>query len=615
MMTATSRAALLSLVLAACAVSAGADPVPAPAPGPAPKTDYLVYVLFRDPLQPAAAPDHLDPIYGLAGDLRAELERLGAKVEKSGKFDTPTPDGGSRANEITVYRASWSADEYARASALGRGQALLQLKIEPASAPAAPGAVRRRANAPASEADVVAERVRKQLDIAIPKDLLRGDGLPFDGAASRDAIADDYARAASRLGVPVRSLPSDPKELARLLHAQPAPPKPAPTQVPPPSALPYDVLVEKAAAAHGVDPEVLRGLLFASQGYSGGFSRTTGLHGPLGLSLATGRDYGLNGRTIDDPAANIDAGAAYFKRLQQMFGGDLSRSVAAFYCGSGAVRASRGVPADCQGYLSQFYLAYQNGAAWAIDHNAPRQRRPVVPPAPVTPVGAAERAVREDATAAVRGDTPPNRPWQSRKIPSGLLSKIAAAVSENPFDKSVKLDQAIFTGLVWAEGGYSPENKSPNEWGAVGPTQVTYSGAAPHCKEVGPKGRWIYDWKGISSWSGRKNVDCGAKVFYDRIQWTSGKDPIIGLALYNTQQKHWQRIISRNKVPPFPETVAYVVRAAAVACSISGRTILTQDHFEGASALKLAKAEEKRLIRDEWPSEGNAFGPDCRIFK
>jgi len=597
----TSRALwamLASLSLAGGASAAG------PAPGE-PKTDYRVYVLLRDPAKEAAGPDR-------AAELRARLEALGAQPERSGTFETPTLDGGARGNRIDVYRASWTQDEYERAVALARGADPAQVRVEPAAAPA-----RRtpRAAPPPSAADVVAERVRRQIGIAIPSAMLRGDGLPFDGATPRDAVADDYSRAAARLGVPVRALPKDPAELARLLHAQTAPPRQPPTVVPPPSALQYDVIVERIAAEKGVDPEVLRGLLFASQGYSGGFARTTGLRGPMGLSLATGRDYGLDGRTIDDPAANIAAGAEHLKKLRLMFGGDLSRTVAAFYCGSGAVRRSRGIPPECQGYLSQFYLAYQNGAAWAIDHNAPRRRRPVAPPEPVTPPQAVGRAAREDAVAAVRGDTPPNKEWKSRKVPSGLLDKIAAAVSQNPFDPNVKVDAAVFTGLVWAEGGYSPGNKTPNEWGAVGPTQVTYSGAEPHCRETGRKGRPIFDWKGISAWNGRKNVDCGAKVLYDRTQWTASKDPIIGLALYNTQEKHWQRIIARDKVPPFPETVAYVVRAAAVACARSGKRILTPEHFENKTALRLAQAEERRLVRDEWPCEGNAFDPACRVFR
>ncbi|MBI3563625.1 MAG: lytic transglycosylase domain-containing protein [Elusimicrobia bacterium] len=551
-MAPSPRSVLAVLAVALCAASARAA-VPAAADA---KTEYRVYLLAREAKTPSSTPDRADPIWGLVADLRREIERLGAKVEKTGTFNTPTPEGGERANEVTVLSASWTKEELERARALGRG--------------------------------------------------------------ADHSVADDYSAAAMRLGVTLKALPDDPAELARRLKAQPAPAR-APAAVPPaptaPGALQFDAFVEKEAARTGVDPEVLRGLIFAAQGYSGGFARTTGLHGPMGLSMATARDLGLDRRGVEDPAANIAAGADYYKKLLAMFGGDKSRAVAAFYCGSGAVRQSRGIPPDCSGFVSQFYLSYQNGAAWAIDRNAPRRRRPASVQEPVSRPAAVGRAAREDATAAVRGDTPPNREWTSKRMPDSLIAKVLAAASRNPFDPSVKLDASIFMGLVWAEGGYSSENKHPNAWGAVGPAQVTYSGAAPHCMETNAKGKKVYDWKGISDWSGRKNVDFGAKVYYDRIQWTATKDPIIGLALYNTQQKHWQRIISRNQVPPFPETVSYVMRAAHVACSRTGVQLLTPEHFEGGTAQRLARAAERQLERDEFPYEKIDVDPACTVFR
>jgi|GEM_PF-4849881 len=597
-----------SAVLLAAALFA---PLRAAADDPG-KADYVIYVLARDPLTPAA-PDRADPSFAALGDVRARLEALGAKLDKQGRFDTPTLDGGTRGNEVVVYRASWTADERARAEELSGGADLVSVRIEPAAAPAR---ARARAGAPPSAAEAAAARVRAQIGIALPPALLRGDGRAFDGSATRDAIADDYSRAAAKLGVPVSSLPRDPASLSRLLSAAPPPAAKRTPAPPPPLATTYSLgsITERVAAQKGLDPEILRGLLFASQAYSGGFARSSGLRGPMGLSLQTGRAYGLDAQTIEDPEKNIAAGADLFKSLMRMFGGDLSRSVAAFYCGSGAVRRNGGIPSECAGYLAQFYLSYQNGSAWAIDHNAPRRARPVEPQEAVSPAGAVGRALREGGTAAITGDAPPNKPWRSSKTPPELIARIATAVTQNLFDRGVKLDPDVFLGLVWAEGGYSPDNRRPNPWGAVGPTQVTYSGAEPHCKEINEKGRSYFDWRAISTWNNRKNVDCGAKVFYDRIQWTASKDPIIGLALYNTQAQHWDRIISRNRVPPFPETVDYVVRAAMIACVRSGRMILSPDHFENARAQKLARAEERRMIRSEFPADGNAFDPACRVF-
>lgn len=596
--------------LAFSVVTAAAAVPPAPV-----KTEYRIFLLARDPKVELAAPEHADPIFGLIGDLRQKIESMGAKVEKKGSFETPTADGGARGNEVTVWTASWTKAQYDEAAGLAKGIDLIQLRIEPAAKPAA-----RPGKQPLSAAGIVAERVRAQIGIALPPAMLTGDGLPFDGSRKRDSVAADLVAAASRLDLPLSELPRDRAALARLYKANPAPPRPAAVTVPSPKppagaeSLKYDAYILKAAADTGVDADILRALMFASQGYADGFAKVTGLHGPMGLSRATGRDYGLKGSALDDPAANIAAAAKYFKSLHLMFGSNLSRSAAAFYCGSGTVRRSRGIPSDCAGYLAQFYLAYQNGAAWAVNHDAPRYQRPVVVPTPVSRPAAVIQAGREDAVAAVRGDTPPNRPWHSRIMPQVLIDRIVSAIDHNTFDSSVSIDPSIVVGLSWAEGGFSSGNKKPNAWGAVGPMQVTYSGAHPHCREKNSKGKLIYDWKGISQWNGTKNVECGVKVIYDRTQWTAHHDPIIGLALYNTQQKHWKRIIERNKVPPFPETVAYVMRAATIACARSGKMLLTKEHFENARALQLARAEEKHLVRDEFPYEGNELPPECRIF-
>jgi hypothetical protein len=583
-----------------------------------PKTDYRIYLLARDPVNPIAITDRADPSAGIVGDLKSQLEALGAKVEKTGSFDTPTLTGGARGNDVVVYTASWTKADYDKAAALGRGVDLVQVRIEPAAAAAAPRNGKRAVVAPSEAADLVAARVNQQLGFEVPKALLQGDGLPFDGGTradgsiTRDAVAEDYSRAASRLGVSVAALPKDAAQLQKLLTAAPARKTAAPPPLP--STVTNASIAESVGAAKGVDPEILRALQFASQSYMGGFGRSSGLHGPMGLSMAAGRDYGLNAKTIDDPQANIAAGADHFNALMKMFGGNLSRSVAAYYCGSGAVRQSRGIPADCAGFVSQFYLSYQNGSSWALDHNAPRRQRPVIPPDAVSPLAATGRAAREDGAALIQGDTSPNRSWHSQRMPAELLDEVtrAATSGQNSFDKSVSVDPAIFTGLVWAEGGYSPGNKRPNVWGAVGPVQVTYSGAAPHCKETNAQGQTVFDWKAISNWQSPKNVECGAKVFYDHIQETQTKDPIIGLALYNTQARWWPEIIRTNKVPAFPETVNYVTRAAIVACSQNGKMILTPDHFK-SNALGLARKAEKSMI-GELASEGNSFNPACRVF-
>jgi soluble lytic murein transglycosylase-like protein len=64
----------------------------------------------------------------------------------------------------------------------------------------------------------------------------------------------------------------------------------------------------------------------------------------------TARSLGADAR---DMASNIDGGAAYLARMMRMFDGDISRALAAYNAGPGAVIKFGGIPpySETQGYV------------------------------------------------------------------------------------------------------------------------------------------------------------------------------------------------------------------------------------------------------------------------
>ena len=124
-------------------------------------------------------------------------------------------------------------------------------------------------------------------------------------------------------------------------------------------ATPFAAEIDAAAARNGVDPALLRGLIRQESNFDPRAKSPAGAIGLCQLMPATAAGLGVTNPS--DPVQNIEGGAKYLKQQLDRFGGDVSKALAAYNAGPGAVQRYNGVPpyAETQSYV-QRVTAYAN---------------------------------------------------------------------------------------------------------------------------------------------------------------------------------------------------------------------------------------------------------------
>jgi soluble lytic murein transglycosylase-like protein len=133
----------------------------------------------------------------------------------------------------------------------------------------------------------------------------------------------------------------------------------ATTGAAPAGATPFAAEIDAAAARNGVDPALLRGLIRQESNFNPAAASPAGAHGLCQLMPATAAGLGVTNPS--DPVQNIEGGAKYLKQQLDRFGGDVSKALAAYNAGPGAVQKYNGVPpyAETQNYVAKV-TAYAN---------------------------------------------------------------------------------------------------------------------------------------------------------------------------------------------------------------------------------------------------------------
>ena len=112
---------------------------------------------------------------------------------------------------------------------------------------------------------------------------------------------------------------------------------------PPPSAPAdqrYGEIIEKASAAQGVDPKLVRAVIQVESAYQQRARSRKGAMGLMQLMPDTARQYGVTDPY--DPRANIEAGIKHLKSLLERF--PTALALAAYNAGEAAVQRFRGIP-------------------------------------------------------------------------------------------------------------------------------------------------------------------------------------------------------------------------------------------------------------------------------
>jgi len=93
----------------------------------------------------------------------------------------------------------------------------------------------------------------------------------------------------------------------------------------------YDPLIAVMAQKHGVDPQLVRAVVWAESNFNPNTVSSKGAVGLMQLMPATAASLGITDSY--DPVQNIDGGVRYLAARLKAYGGDVLRALAAYNCG------------------------------------------------------------------------------------------------------------------------------------------------------------------------------------------------------------------------------------------------------------------------------------------
>ena len=131
-----------------------------------------------------------------------------------------------------------------------------------------------------------------------------------------------------------------------------------PSDIPVSGDCDLDWTIYRASQAAGVDPRFVHAVIQQESRYKNEAVSHAGAQGLMQLMPATAKRFGC-----DDPhdsAANIKAGTKYLAWLLKRFDGDVTRALAGYNAGEGAVDKYNGIPpySETQNYVRRIIANY-----------------------------------------------------------------------------------------------------------------------------------------------------------------------------------------------------------------------------------------------------------------
>jgi soluble lytic murein transglycosylase-like protein len=104
----------------------------------------------------------------------------------------------------------------------------------------------------------------------------------------------------------------------------------------------YDAIINRHALEHGVDPVLVRAVIQVESNFNPRCVSHKGARGLMQLMPGTAKRYGV--RDVFDADQNIRGGVRYLADLLSLFPNDITRALAAYNAGEGAVIRNAGIP-------------------------------------------------------------------------------------------------------------------------------------------------------------------------------------------------------------------------------------------------------------------------------
>jgi soluble lytic murein transglycosylase-like protein len=121
----------------------------------------------------------------------------------------------------------------------------------------------------------------------------------------------------------------------------------------------YDRQIAQAAEKHKLDPLLIKAIIKVESDFNPNATSSKGAQGLMQLMPATANE--LQVWNPYNATENINGGVRYFKKLFDAYGGDVTRSLAAYNAGPGRVKKDGPLPmiAETRNYIQKVIRYYQ----------------------------------------------------------------------------------------------------------------------------------------------------------------------------------------------------------------------------------------------------------------